>query len=283
MTMNISALTIGSVLCASMFLSGCSVNGIANSLVSLEGNDEKATVNKTVKIDDFNEIEASQGIRVIYVQGPSKGIAEIATTPTAEKYLKVEVKNNTLKAYYANTEGVRNVKIKGPSIIHVSSPELNEVGLSSAANLSIDGNLNLKGNFELDLSSASSFNAGRVNCRKFDADLSSSAKANIENLIGDLEADTSSASSISVKSMKGDLNAESSSAASIKIGSIKALVISAEASSAASIDIEGIDGGKISTSASSGAKIKLAGKADHLKRHTSSGGAVKCSDLSVKN
>lgn len=279
--MNISALTTGLVLSASLLFSGCSINGIANANVSIDGNDANATVKKTVKISDFNGIDASQAIKIVYVQGPAKGVAEIATTPSAEKYLKVEVKNNTLKAYYSNTEGLRNVKIKGPTIIHVSSPELNEVDLSSAANLSIDGDLNLKGSIELDLSSASSFEAGTINCGYLNADLSSSAKANIEFLIGNLETETSSASSISVGSMKGNLNAESSSAGSINICSIKASVISADASSAGSINLEGIEGGKITASASSGAKIKLEGKADYLKQNSSSGGAVKTSGLSV--
>lgn len=280
--MNISTLTTGLVLSASLLFSSCTINGIANSNVSLEGNEAQATVKKTVKINDFNEIEASQGIKVIFVQGSNKRTAEIATTTSAEKYLKVEVKNKTLKAYYANTEGSKNVKIKGPTIIRVSSPELNEVDLSSAAHLSIEGNLNVKGNFEIDLSSASSFDAETVSCLNLDADLSSSASAYIGKLTGNLDADISSASSISVNSMSGNLDVEASSAASIKISSIKTSNICAEASSASSINIDGISGGNISASASSGAKIKLAGKADYLKHNASSGGSVNRSNLSIK-
>lgn len=280
--MNISALTTGLVLCTTLIFSSCTVNGIANSNVTLDGNEAKATVKKTIKINDFNEIEASQGIKIIYEQGPSKRIAEIATTPSAEKYLKVEVKNNTLKAYYANTEGFRNVKIKGPTTIHVTSPELNEVDLSSAAHLSIEGDLNVNGNFELELSSASTFDAGTVNCQNLDADLSSSATAYLGNLIGNLDAEISSASSISVNSMKGNLDAEASSAASLKVGTIKTSNISAEASSASSISIDGISGGNIRACASSGAKIKLAGKAEYIKQNSSSGGSVNSSSLSVK-
>ncbi|MDE5586470.1 MAG: DUF2807 domain-containing protein [Muribaculaceae bacterium] len=279
--MNISTLTTGLVLSTSLLLSGCSVNGIANSHVSLDGNEEAATVNKTIKIDDFNEIEASQGIKVIYVQGSAKNIAEIATTPSAEKYLKVEVKNHTLKAYYSNTDDGRNVKIKGPSIIKVSSRDLYEVDLSSAAHLSIEGDLNVKGKFEIDLSSASSFNASTINCQNLDADLSSSASAYIDNIIGNLDADLSSASSFSVNSMSGNLDVEASSAASLKIDNIKTSVVSAEASSASTLTIGGISGGNIEASASSGAKIKLSGKAEYLKHNSSSGGSVNWSDLTV--
>lgn len=283
MIMNITALTTELAVCASLLLSACSINGIANSNIRIEGNEDDPSVKKTVKISDFNEIEASQAIKVIFVQGANTGVASISTTPSAEKYLKVEVKDKTLKAYYANTEGNKDVRIKGPSIIRVSSPELNEVDLSSAANVSIEGDLKLNGVFELDLSSASSFNAEKISCKKFDVDLSSSASTSIVEINGYLDVDVSSASSISIGKLKGDIDAEASSAASIDIESVIASSVIAEASSAASIKFSGISGGNIEASASSGAKIKLSGNANSLKQNSSSGGSVKISDLSIKH
>lgn len=280
MIMNITGLTTGLVFCASLLLTGCSISGIAGNNVSLNGNDGEATVKKSVKITDFNEIEASQAIKVIYVQGKNTGIADISTTPSAEKYLKVEVKDKTLKAYYFN-DGKKDVKIQGPSIIKVSSPTLNEVDLSSAANVTVEGDLKLKGNFELDLSSASSFNAGNITCQNFDADLSSAASAKISNLIGNLDADLSSASSIEFKRVKGNVDLETSSSASINIDSLVASSISAEASSAGSVNISGISGGNIDASASSGGKINLSGKANSIKQDSSSGGSVSYSDLTL--
>lgn len=281
MIMNISALTTGLAVCASLLLTSCTISGIANSNVSVDGNEAEATVKKSVKISDFNEIEASQAIKVIYVQGANDGIASISTTPSAEKYLKIEVKDKTLKAYYANTEGIKVVKIKGPSIIRVSSPELHEVDLSSAANLTVEGDLNLNGDLELNLSSASSFNAENITCQKLDADFSSSASAYIADLKGMLEADMSSASSIEIGSMTGNLDAEASSSAFITINSLASSVIAAEASSAASIKLSGISGGNIDASASSGAKIKLSGKANHLNEDSSSGGIVSHNNLEI--
>lgn len=282
MIMNISALTTGFAVFASLLLCGCTVNGIANSNVSIDGNEAKATVKKTVKINNFNEIDASQGIKVVFTQGPNKGIAEISTTPSAEKYLKVEVKDNTLKAYYANIIDKKNAKIQGPSIIRVSSPVLCEVDLSSAANVSVEGNLTVNGKFELDLSSASSFYADNVSCDIFEADLSSSASANIGNISGEANIDMSSASSINIDNLNGNVDAEASSAASIKINSIKSSSISAEASSGATIQINGVSGGNISASSTSGSKITLSGKADYLKQHASSGGSVNTGALKTK-
>lgn len=281
--MNITVLTTELAVCASLLLSACSINGIANSNVRIEGNDEECTVKKTVRISDFNEIEASQAIKVIFVQSSNTGVASISTTPSAEKYLKVEVRNKTLKAYYSNTEGNKDVKIKGPSIIRVSSPELYEVDLSSAANVSVEGDLKLNGNFELDLSSASSFNAKKISCKKLDVDLSSSASANIAELDGYLDVDVSSASSITIGKLKGDLEAEASSAASINVESLISSSVNVESSSAASINLSGISGGNIDAAASSGAKIVLSGNADSLKQDSSSGGSIKNSGLSIKH
>ena len=162
--MNISTLTTGLILSASLLMFGCSVNGIANSSVSLDSNEAKTTVKKTIKISDFDEIEASQGIKIILVQGTNNGTAAISTTESAEKYLKVEVRNNTLKAYYSNS-GIQNVSIKGPSIIRLTCPDLKEVNLSSLANLTIEGEFKSNGEMEVDLSSSASFNAGKITCQ----------------------------------------------------------------------------------------------------------------------
>lgn len=279
--MNISSLTTGLAVLATMYLSSCSFSSISASNVNVVGNESEATVKKTVSIGNFNELEASQGIKIIFVQGANSGKANISTTPTAEKYLRVEVKNNKLKAYYANSDLKSNAKIKDPTIIRVSSPVLNEVDLSSAAQVSIEGNLNVKGNFELELSSASSFNAENLSCQNLDAELSSSSSAYIGSLNGNLDAEVSSASSISVGILKGNFDGESSSAASINIDSLKSTAISAEASSAASITLSKISGGNIKASASSGAKVKLSGKANSLNKNSSSGGSVSHSKLTV--
>lgn len=279
--MNITTFTSGLAVCASLLLSACSINGIANSHINITGNDAQPTVNKTIKIGDFNEIEASQAIKVVFVQGPNKGVASISTTPSAEKYLKVEVKDKTLKAYYVNTEGMKDVKIKGPSIIKVSSLELNEIDLSSAANVTIEGELKLNGNLEVDLSSASSFNATKISCKKLDIDFSSSASAYIADLNGYLDAELSSASSVEIAKMNGNLDAEASSAASITINSITSSSMKAEASSASSIKLSGISGGAINANASSGAKINLSGKAKSLNHDASSGAKVDYKKLEI--
>lgn len=279
--MNTSTFTTGLALCAALFLTSCSIKGIANSNVIIEGNDEEPTVNRTVKISDFNEIEASQAIKVVFVQGANNGVASISTTTSADKYLRVEVKDKTLQVYYANTDDNDNIKIKGPSIIRVSSPELNEVDLSSASNVTIEGDLNLSGNFEIELSSASSFSATKLSCQNLKIDFTSSASAYIGDLVGDLDAELSSASSLEIESLKGNLDADTSSAASMSIHSISSSNIKAEASSASAIKLANISAGVIKADASSAAKIDLSGKAKSFIHDASSGAKVNHKNLEI--
>lgn len=277
----ITTLTAGLAFCGAFLVSSCSLTSVANSNISIEGNNEKPTVKKTVKISDFNEIEASQAIKVVFVQGPNNGIASISTNSSAEKYIKVEVNGKTLKAYYTNFGDNKNLKINGPTIIKVSSPMLNEIDLSSAANVTIEGDLNLSGNLEVDLSSASSFTASKISCKQLDIDFSSSASAYISNLTGYLDAELSSASSLEIEKLKGNIDAETSSAASITIKSIASSSIKADASSASSIVLSGISGGSVFANASSGAKINLSGKAKSLTHDASSGAKVNHDDLEL--
>lgn len=283
MIMNISALTSGFAILTSLLLSSCSFSGISSSTVSVDGNEAEATMKKTVKIGDFDEIEASQGIKVIFVQGVNPGTADIATTPSAKDYIKVEVKDKTLKAYYDNPKGLTPAKIKGPTIIRLSSPVLSEVELSSAAHMTVEGNLNVKGNFEIDLNSAASFDAENISCINMNAELSSSASAYVGVLTGNLDVETSSSASMRVGTMNGNLDGEASSAASISVDSLSSSKISAEASSAASIKLDKILGESIKASASSGAEISLSGKVETLEEHSSSGGSISRSNLALSH
>lgn len=141
--MKMTNLIISMAATVSLLLAACSPSSIVNSCVNgnvsvRNGKESDATVKKQVKIADFDGIDAQQGIKVLFSQGQNPGTANIATTPSAEKYLRVEVKDRTLHVYYG---GNCKDKIQGPSIITVSSPVLNEVDLSSAARLEINSDL----------------------------------------------------------------------------------------------------------------------------------------------
>lgn len=243
----------------SMMLTGCITATSGNVSVN-NGKDSEATIKKEIRVASFNEIEASQGIKVIVSQGQYAGKVSVATTPSAEKYLCVRVDNGTLKAYYDN-KSMTGKKIKGPSIITVTLPELDEVDLSSGAYLLLKGSFKSNSKMDFDLSSGSAINIENLSCISLSIDTSSGANATVQKLNGDLDADSSSGSSISVKEAAGR-------------------ILSVEASSGSSITLRSNNSEKIEASASSGASITLSGSTGRLNKESSSGGSVSTSDLS---
>lgn len=261
--MNINKTISASALTLCLILAGCA-NIITVPSVE-NGKDSDATIKKKVAINHFSKIKASQAIKIIFTQGDTGGNAHVATTPEAEKYLVVEVKGETLKAYYKNPEGNDDNwkihKIKGPSIITVSAPVLNDVELSSAASLTIDGKLRQDSPIEIDCSS--------------------SASLEIENLeVASASIETSSAAGVGIGKFTGILKIEASSGGNIRIGKVKSQAICAEASSGGNVTLAGIDANEVRAQASSGAGITLKGKALRVRTDQSSGGNVNAKHLS---
>lgn len=249
-------------------------NGNSNSVSN--GKDSDATIRRKAKIGKFKSINASQAIKVIYTQDKNPGYAEVATTPSAKDYLEVYVKDECLVVKYNN----HHKKIKGPSIVRVSSPELKEVSLSSAASFTATSPINQSSTLSVSLSSAGKADFGPVKCKKMEIDLSSCANVNVTNLNADLDIDLSSAASVNISKASGTrADIDLSSAASVKIGQISMTRIDAEASSAAKATIDRISASRVEAEASSGAKITLAGECVALQRESSSGGKVDTSRL----
>lgn len=255
-----NAKLITSLAVLAMTLSSCIVATGNNGVSVNNGKDSDATVKKEIKVSSFDEIQASQGIKVIVSQGQFSGKVSVATTPSAEEYLQVKVNDGTLKVYYDN-KAMTGKKIKGPSIITVTIPELEEADLSSGANLLLKGSFNSSRKMDFDLSSGSYLKIEDLSCAELSIDASSGANATVENINGDLDADSSSGSSISVKEARGR-------------------VFSVDASSGSSISLKSNQSDEIRASASSGASISLSGRTERLSKQASSGGSVSTSGLS---
>lgn len=224
------------------------------------GKDSDATVKKEIKTASFDEIEAAQGIKVIVSQGQFPGKVSVATTPSAEEYLQVKVNDGKLKVYY-DTKSMTGKKIKGPSIITVVIPELEEADLSSGSSLLLKGAFKSSQKMDFDLSSGSNLKIESLSCKELSLETSSGANAMVENFEGDLDADSSSGSSISVKEARGG-------------------VFSVDASSGSSISLQSKESVEIRASASSGASVSLAGRTERISKHSSSGGSINVSGLS---
>lgn len=243
-----------------MLLTGCMT--VTGGNVSIKNGEESdATVKKEIKLPGFNEIEASQGIKVIVTQGKYQGKVMVATTPTAEEYLKVIVEKGILKVYY-ETQSVKVVNIKGPSIINITIPQIKEGRISSGASLTIKDKFVSDNKMEFNLSSGSSLKIDNLSCNELELDTSSGSEATVQNLNGNLDADSSSGSSINVNGIEGG-NVEIS------------------ASSGSGIYLKSIFSASIAAEASSGGSVTLSGKTGNLSKNTSSGGRVNANDLKI--
>ena len=267
-----------------ILLSGCfSVIG-GNHSVS-NGNDSDATVKKEIKIGEFNEVVASQSIKVIFEQGSNPGKAFVATTPSAEKYLKVTVSENKLKVYYDVKQDDHSVKIKGPSIVKVSSPSLANINLYSGAEMKVNGDYIGNESLSVNVSSGAEFKAkGDFNCKgKLNLGLSSAASFEARSIACDrLKIEISSGADLDVKNLSGNLTVNASSGSDVEIDDANCETISLGASSGSDIKIENINSEEIYAQASSGADITLQGVTNKLKQNASSGGSIKTSKLTVK-
>ena len=239
------------------------------------------SVEKTVKIADFSKISASSGIKVIYSQGSATGTAKVTVSQDLEKYLKVEVKNNCLQLYYDRSLN-RNKNV-GETVVTVQSPSLNKINMSSAAALIINGSLKMQSPVKMELSSASSVTIMQLTCSELDAEVSSAASLKVTGMKGDLDIDTSSASNVTIDNattVKADI--ESSSASSVKVSNISGTTLDAEVSSGAKITLSKINfTGLVEASASSGGVVNISGKGGSFKQSTSSGGSVSTHNFST--
>lgn len=247
-------------------------------------NGGKANVKKTAKIGKFNEIEASQGIQIILTQATNPGKAEVKTTKSGADFLQVYTEDNTLKVYY-NTKGYNNanIKIEGPTIVRVSTPDLREIELSSGASLTMEGNLKVNSKLEVDLSSAGKVTLNDVTCQSLDADLISGSSMTVRSVTGQLKLHASSNSKFRAESVKGNLiDIENSSAAEARINNAEVADIRIEASSAASVDVRNIKATNVTAEASSAADVNLNGRCNELNMESNSAAKISTNGMSAK-
>lgn len=262
-----------------LLLMGCSMgvnskSEVYSRSVSInKGDASKATVKKSIKIGNFSKIEATQGINIIFTQGGFTELAEVQTTPSAEKYLTIEVNKGVLQVHYRNNH---HENINGPTIVRVQAPDLNEVDLTSAASLSVEGPLKLNGKLDIDLTSAASVNLNAVTATSLDIDQTSASTVTTGNLnLNTLSLDLTSASDANIGKVTAvKLSVETTSAADCKISGFNGDRLTAEATSGSKIVVTDIKATEVTAKASSGADIKLTGESGKVSTSSSSGGSV---------
>lgn len=265
MKSNVKILSIGTLLV--MSLNACSTNATMNNSntnsnkYNITNNDQ--ITSETRKIGSFNAIDVSTGIDVVYYPTTAKPYVEINLDAYNINQLKTEVSGNKLKIYFKNA---KEIKRNGRPMVIVHGPIANSIEADAGASISIEGDISVKGNFELEASSGGSIKINK----------------NV-TIDGKLEMEASSGSSISwnnnVSAKEADI--ETSSGASIKGG---ALIVSqkteVDVSSASKCSINNISTSLLDIDASSSAHVTFSyGKVEQIRIDASTASSVNVSNV----
>lgn len=243
-------------------------------------------VSKTVKIGDFDEIETSMGVDVIFTQKANPGTAKVEISGDMADRLQVKCEGGTLKLYFSS--GNNNFSFfnfnsnSGPAVVRVSSPRLDRIKASSSGSVTVEGDLKCTGELQVKASSSGDVKLDNVTCSSLDIECSSSGSVNVETLSGNLEADASSSGDILIYSVKGKkLEADASSSATINIKNVVCDVIEANAQSCAEVYLKRIKCDILEAEAYSSGDVVVDGTCRVFREDYGSSGKVKHSGLQV--
>lgn len=119
---------------------------------------KRPTTSIDIPIGDFSGIDVCSAIEVMFSQGENAGTAKVNASETAITKLKLYVDDGILVAKYVGD--IKGVMEK--TVIRVSSPVLNSVKTSTASSVTVNGQLNVAGNLQVDAATASSISFGEV-------------------------------------------------------------------------------------------------------------------------
>lgn len=190
-----------------------------------------------IPIGDFSGIDVCSAIELMFTQGDNPGVAKVNASETAINKLKLYVDDGILVAKYAGD--IKGVMEK--TVIRVSSPVLNSVKTATASSVTVNGQLNVAGNLQVDAATASSISFGEVTGHQIT--INAATASQVFFLVA--EADN----------------------------------IKVNASTAADVKLRGLCAGNINANASTAADVTLSGRCNSSKVNASTRGEIKTRGL----
>ena len=184
----------------------------------------KNYVTQKVKVDNFEGIQTSTSIDVIYTQTTGETDVEIYAPDNLMEYVKVEKNGDMLKIYFESKKKGKGLNINGKheTKVYVSAPAVHTLLASSSGDIYMKNGLQYPGNVKIEASSSGDIKGATIVCEALNAQASSS---------GDIDL-----AKVECTSFK----AEASSAGDISIKDLKAETVSVEASSSGDVSLEGV-------------------------------------------
>jgi Putative auto-transporter adhesin, head GIN domain len=177
-------------------------------------------------VKGFHAIKVSSGIHLYLNQGNEEAVAVSASEEKYRNHIITEVDNGVLRIYFDNKYWKFWDNDKWKLKAYVSCKVLDALGISSGAEVEVDGSIK-SGDLSMNLSSGANF-SGNVVVTSLKVDQGSGAEANISGSASQLRVEASSGSSLKAFDLQTDLcDASISSGASLRVTVNKELSASA--------------------------------------------------------
>ncbi len=252
MTNSISAILLALV------LGSCTVT--ASTHAQEEIVPSKNYITQKVKVENFEGIQTSTSIDVIYTQTTGETDVEVYAPDNLMEYVKVVSDGHMLKVYFESKGKGKGLNIRGKheTKVYVSAPAVHTLLASSSGDIHMKNGLQYEGKVKIEASSSGDIEGNNIVCEALSTESSSS---------GDIELGKVECTSLMV---------EASSAGDVSIESLKAETVSAEASSSGDVSLKGICHSATFEASSAGDIEADELKAEKVVAKASSAGDVTC-------
>jgi hypothetical protein len=227
-------------------------------------------ISQTRKVESFNGIEISSGIKVNFTQGNTQNV-RVETDSDKIEYIKTEVSGGVLKIYISNPRKISNLNFR-KIFVDITAPKLNKIYASSGSNFTTINTINCD-YFDVDATSGSNISVDISAKYNVGIEVTSGSSSRINVNSKTLTLSGNSGANITLTGNSDEANFNISSAATVNAQDLVTKNSTVNVSSASSLKVNASESlrGKVN----SGGNVKYKGEPKLIEVNKSSGGNVK--------
>lgn len=214
-------------------------------LDGVKGNRNVITKNRNIS-SDFDALHVSYGIDVKLTMGATTSL-KLEADENLHDIIRTEVEDGVLRIY-----AEKNIYSSKKRTVYLTATELNEIKVTSGANVSTENTIKAE---ELTVSSTSGANV----------------KLNLD--VNEVSCSSTSGSNARLSGKANKLIVSATSGANIKAKGLEALVCEAKATSGSVVSVHATQ--ELDAKATSGGNISCSGDPEIVKKNSSSGGSIR--------
>lgn len=241
----------------------------------------KNMVDKSVKINNFNNISISSIINVVYTQQSGNSTVRIKAPDNVIEYITAEVKDKTLTLRIKDI----NINANKDNIItcYVSSDNLNHIDIAGAGEFRCN-NLNA-GNLKTTVAGSGEVHIDRLRCEELKAMISGSGEINIGSIDSNtVSTDIAGSGELEIKSLNtSTVIAQVTGSGELKITNANVTNVSTTVTGSGELKIENLTATKVSAQITGSGELSLKGHTDSANLNVSGSGEISARHLSADN